>query len=293
MSAIGVTLKRLLRLSGARAAFVLEDTAGGYTVGVDPGHRLVWSGTPGVAASGGLGGLGYASNTGVVSAAAEFACHPLGAAPRTVMLALRTLDTDGVAVAFGAASTNADDAFAVDSAAAVSWAHTGNAASVAAVLANNAWHLVVLRASKLGAYRIQIGAAQVAAATFPAGALNTAAGALQVFRHPSATPRNLVGDIAFVAVWDRELADAEVGDVRALLTDTHKLSGVAALSGGEPATAVLVRRVGDREHLLTIVPQAPSGAWEALVPPGDYEVSCVGPSGYQPQTFAPVVAVAV
>jgi hypothetical protein len=71
------------------------------------------------------------------------------------------------------------------------------------------------------------------------------------------------------------------------------LAGVAALADGSPASAVLVRRITDRGHLRQLVPQSPSGVWEAIVPAGDYEVTCLGPDGYQPQTFAPVAAVPV
>ena len=294
MSEIGATLRQLLRLQGARGAYLLEDTAGGYTPSLREGNRLVWTGAPTVSASGGPGGIGYASNSGSVEAMAEFAAHALGAAPRTAVCAFRTFDTDAVPWAFGTASTNADDAFAIDSATAISWLHTGNSAAATAALADNAWHTVGLRSSAAGAYRLQLDGTSLATGMLPSGVLATAAGALRLFRHPSSsTPRRFVGDLAFVALWDRELSDGELGVYHALLTDPHRLAGVAALADGSPASAVLIRRVTDHGHLRQLVPQAPSGVWEAIVPAGDYEVTCLGPDGYQPQTFAPVAAVPV
>lgn len=285
-------LRRMLLLSCPRAGYLLADTAAGLTADITSSSRLVWSGGPVVAASGGPAEIGYVSNNGSAEAIAEYAAHPLGAAARTIMAVLRTLDTDGVAMEFGG-DGGAGDAVVVDAASSLSWRHGGNDAVATTPIADGDWHVVICRADAAGHYRIQVDGVEVASGVFP-GVLATIPGALRVFRQTSAaTPRRLVGDLACAAVWDRELADHEVAAFDALLRTPHRLAGVAALDDGTPARRVLVRRAVDHAHLLTVVPEQPTGVWDAIVPAGDYEITCTGPAGYLPQIFVPVGAVPV
>lgn len=97
-------------------------------------------------------------------------------------------------------------------------------------------------------------------------------------------------DLAFVALWTRELTDAEIAGHRAALFDPHMLAGTAVRTDGAPATQVRIRRASDLEHFAAVTPDD-EGRWSARVPPGDYEIVIVGPSGFEPQVYSPVSAV--
>lgn len=98
--------------------------------------------------------------------------------------------------------------------------------------------------------------------------------------------------ISLHSVFSRVLSDEEIGKRYSSLLGLYKLAGIALREDQEPVDVVLVRDVLTRDHLSTVVPDV-NGAWELRVPPGDYEVTAVGPDGYQPETFSPVASVPV
>lgn len=71
--------------------------------------------------------------------------------------------------------------------------------------------------------------------------------------------------------------------------DRRKLAGSAKLDTGAPATVVLARRWDTHVHVAQATPDN-NGTWSAYVDAGDYEVTTIGPSGYQPICHGPVTA---
>jgi hypothetical protein len=69
------------------------------------------------------------------------------------------------------------------------------------------------------------------------------------------------------------------------------LAGNAKLDTGVAASLVVVRAWDTHAHVMQSVP-ASDGSWKVFVTSGNYDVTVVGPSGYQPITHGPVVAVA-
>ncbi|WP_155943258.1 hypothetical protein [Rhodanobacter thiooxydans] len=69
----------------------------------------------------------------------------------------------------------------------------------------------------------------------------------------------------------------------------QQLGGSANLDTGSAASKVLVRRWDTHEHVDAVTPDG-TGKWTSLVDPGDYEVTTIGPSGYQPICHGPVTA---
>lgn len=67
------------------------------------------------------------------------------------------------------------------------------------------------------------------------------------------------------------------------------LAGSAKLDTGAPATVVLARRWDTHAHVAQVTPDS-NGNWSAYVDPGDYDVTTIGPSGYQPICHGPVTA---
>ena len=65
------------------------------------------------------------------------------------------------------------------------------------------------------------------------------------------------------------------------------LSGQAKLDTGAAAVAVLVRSWATHAHVARVTPRA-SGRWEVDVPAGDYDITVIGPAGYQPVCAGPV-----
>jgi hypothetical protein len=109
----------------------------------------------------------------------------------------------------------------------------------------------------------------------------------------TATPVDKISARIYLqAHYAREMDATEVLARANTFLETHKLAGTALIEGGDAADAVLIRRAIDRLHLATVTPDV-DGSWVATLPPGNYEVSLVGPSGYSAKTFTPIAAVPV
>lgn len=68
-----------------------------------------------------------------------------------------------------------------------------------------------------------------------------------------------------------------------------RLAGLAKLDTGDAATAVLVRDWVTHAHVARVTP-GEAGAWEATVPAGTYDITIIGPAGYQPVCEGPIEA---
>lgn len=69
-----------------------------------------------------------------------------------------------------------------------------------------------------------------------------------------------------------------------------RVSGHAKLSSGTPALKVRIRDWVSAVHILETVPLT-DGSFSVDVPAGTYEITAIGPSGYQPITHGPVDSV--
>lgn len=68
------------------------------------------------------------------------------------------------------------------------------------------------------------------------------------------------------------------------------LSGVALLDNGKSADYVLIRDWDTYQHIAKIIPAA-DGTWTTVLYPTNYEVTVVGPAGYQPICHGPIQSV--
>jgi len=66
-----------------------------------------------------------------------------------------------------------------------------------------------------------------------------------------------------------------------------RIDGTARLDTGDAATAVLVRDWATHAHVAHVTPDI-DGAWEATVPAGTYDITTIGPAGYQPACEGPI-----
>lgn len=184
---------------------------------------------------------------------------------------------------------NTEDSFELITGGDARWAHGENDVVISGAGGGQGWRHVVLRADVQGRCRATVDGELVVDTVFPRGPLDTARGELRILESlngavaPSA-------DLAFVSLWTRELTDAEIASHRAALFDPHVLAGTAVRTDGAPAKQVRIRRNFDFEHFAAVTPDE-EGRWSARVPPGDYEVVIVGPSGFEPQVYSPVSAV--
>lgn len=103
-------------------------------------------------------------------------------------------------------------------------------------------------------------------------------------------PNNNAGDfdIAYLGIFDVLSSIDVTAQVEAYKT-VGSLSGTAILDNGQPASSVMISDWDGARNC--VVTPAGSGAWEASVPPGDYLVTGIGPSGYRPISHGPVTAV--
>lgn len=97
--------------------------------------------------------------------------------------------------------------------------------------------------------------------------------------------------LSALSFFSRDVTDAEIADRASCVARAYKLAGVATLDTSEPASQVLIRRASNRLHVAALAPDV-NGAWSCYVPPGDYEITAIGPSGYRPLCDSPVTAVA-
>ncbi|KFN42348.1 hypothetical protein [Arenimonas oryziterrae] len=159
--------------------------------------------------------------------------------------------------------------------------------SAAYTYLNQDLHIVCTR-SRAGAAAIYVNGVLLVSGTLAAAANETT---WRINGDNTSTPVDKISARMYLqAHYARELTPSQIlARYRSFLV-THKLAGTAVLEVGGAASQVLIRRASDRLHLATVTP-AVDGTWEALVPPDDYEVCLVGPSGYTPKSFSPVAAV--
>lgn len=67
------------------------------------------------------------------------------------------------------------------------------------------------------------------------------------------------------------------------------LSGTAQLESGAPAERVVVRDWNTHQHVAEVRP-GDGGVWTVTVPAGTYDVTVIGPAGYQPVCEGPIQA---
>lgn len=67
------------------------------------------------------------------------------------------------------------------------------------------------------------------------------------------------------------------------------ISGVAKLSSGAPASKIRIRDWDTALHVAEILPDA-TGNYNARIYAGSFEVTAIGPAGYQPETHGPIAA---
>lgn len=70
-----------------------------------------------------------------------------------------------------------------------------------------------------------------------------------------------------------------------------KISGTAKLDNGAPADIVRINQWSDGMLVTSVAPGA-DGSFVALVPSNQYQVTVIGPAGYQPITHGPIDAIA-
>lgn len=106
----------------------------------------------------------------------------------------------------------------------------------------------------------------------------------------SAGGEPVMGALDEAAYYDYALSPARILAHAQLARDLWRLGGVASLDTGAAASKVLVRHWATHAHVSDVVP-AVDGEFEVFVPAGDYDVTVIGPAGYQPITHGPVAAV--
>lgn len=66
-----------------------------------------------------------------------------------------------------------------------------------------------------------------------------------------------------------------------------RLAGTAKLDTGGAASLVLVRDWQTHAHVARVTPDG-DGAWQVTVAPGTYDITTIGPAGYQPVCEGPI-----
>lgn len=107
---------------------------------------------------------------------------------------------------------------------------------------------------------------------------------------PYALMSGALGTLDEFAFYGHTLLPARIQAHAARALALKKLAGVAKLDTGAAASLVLVRSWTTHQHLAEVVP-ANDGSWEASVGDGLFEITTLGPSGYQPVCHGPVASV--
>jgi hypothetical protein len=133
------------------------------------------------------------------------------------------------------------------------------------------------------------------------GTLVAQSGPISVYR-PSAAhmclmsyldgSQSAVGSLDEVAYYKSMPSGDRIAVHAAKALDRRQLAGSAKLDTGAAANLVLIRRWDTHAHIAQVAP-ASNGDWQAYVDTGDFEVTTIGPTGYQPICHGPVTAAAL
>lgn len=160
----------------------------------------------------------------------------------------------------------------------------GVAMQVAVSLSNGAFHQVGMELGSDGSFALLVDGTFFEASSAVPLPEEDIAPVLRILTGVAATAELAACAVA-PALFDR----ARVGERADVLAGAWVISGHAALDGGPAAELVIVRDVIGRNTLAKVAPNE-DRTFAIPVPPGLYEVLCVGPDGYLAQVIDQVAA---
>ena len=253
---------------------------------------FTWSSTPTVS-SGGYAGMGYIdTSAGIYATAGGREGSPAGASrgiSSEYFLRVLSVPSGTAILSYLGATSNAWYSKFNGTTQTIGLHNGVSEISGAFTYLNQDLHIICTR-SRSGAANVYVNGSLLVTGTLAAAANETT---WRISGDNAGSPANKLSARMYMqAHYMREMNSSEVLARFNTFKLSHKIAGTALLSSGSRATEVLVRRASDRLHLARVTP-ASDGTWTAVLPPDDYEVLLVGPSGYSSKSFTPITAVPV